>query len=389
MTQSEDQDRSTKVLNKEITWISKADNIFLNKINNPRNIVFGDYFLALTLNKKSKTLDKDYKQILFLNLRLLQSFNYICDTYIFMAINLNIKNETGKLKSVVLGQPKSNGPIPTLAESYDAKSYNTIENNIYPKEEDIVFEMSEFEKVLKKYDVEVFRPKIIKDYNQVFARDVAFVIEDKMIISNIIPDRADEQEAYRHIIDKVSWRNVINLPEKAHIEGGDVIVWDEFLFIGTSYSPDYRNLKTARTNEYAIEILKEYFPKKRIIDLDLKKSDTKPYEGILHLDCTFNPIGEDKCVIYKNGFVDEDDYQLVLDIFGEENCFNVNDEEMFQMFPNVFSIAPDVVVSDKAFTRMNDHFRNEWGITVEEIPYREISKMGGLLRCSTLPLVRE
>jgi N-dimethylarginine dimethylaminohydrolase len=389
VTQSEDQDRSTKVLNKEITWISKADNIFLNKINNPRNIVFGDYFLALTLNKKSKTLDKDYKQILFLNLRLLQSFNYICDTYIFMAINLNIKNETGKLKSVVLGQPKSNGPIPTLAESYDAKSYNTIENNIYPKEEDIVFEMSEFEKVLKKYDVEVFRPKIIKDYNQVFARDVAFVIEDKMIISNIIPDRADEQEAYRHIIDKVSWRNVINLPEKAHIEGGDVIVWDEFLFIGTSYSPDYRNLKTARTNEYAIEILKEYFPKKRIIDLDLKKSDTKPYEGILHLDCTFNPIGEDKCVIYKNGFVDEDDYQLVLDIFGEENCFNVNDEEMFQMFPNVFSIAPDVVVSDKAFTRMNDHFRNEWGITVEEIPYREISKMGGLLRCSTLPLVRE
>ena len=79
----------------------------------------------------------------------------------------------------------------------------------------------------------------------------------------------------------------------------------------------------------AIEILKEYFPKKRIIDLDLKKNDTKPYEGILHLDCTFNPIGEDKCVIYKNGFVDEDDYQLVIDILGEENCFNVNDEEMF------------------------------------------------------------
>jgi N-dimethylarginine dimethylaminohydrolase len=88
--------------------------------------------------------------------------------------------------------------------------------------------MTEFEKVLKKYDVEVFRPKIIKDYNQVFARDVAFVIEDKMIISNIIPDRADEQEAYRHIIDKVSWRNIINLPETAHIEGGDVIVWNGF-----------------------------------------------------------------------------------------------------------------------------------------------------------------
>ena len=208
-------------------------------------------------------------------------------------MKLNIKNETGKLKSVVLGQPKSMGPIPTLEESYDAKSYHSIEHNIYPKEEDIISEVSAFEAVLKKYDVEVLRPAIIKDYNQVFARDVAFVIEDKMIISNVIKDREDEQEAYRKIFEKVEWRKIINLPETAHIEGGDVIVWNDYLFIGTCYSEDYRSFKTARTNEYAIEILKEYFPKKRIIDLDLKKNDKIPYEGILHLDCTFNPVGKD------------------------------------------------------------------------------------------------
>ena len=304
-------------------------------------------------------------------------------------MKLNIKNETGRLKSVVLGQPKSIGPVPTLEESYDAKSYYSIENGIYPKEEDIIAEMTAFEKVLKKYDVEVFRPNIIKDYNQVFARDVAFVIEDKMIISNVIKDRADEQEAYRKIFEKVEWRKIINLPETAHIEGGDVIVWDDFLFVGTCFSEDYRNYKTARTNEYAIEILKEYFPKKRIIDLDLKKNDKVPYQGVLHLDCTFNPIGKDKCIIYKDVFVDESDYQLIIDIFGEENCFHITPEEMFEMNPNIFSISPEVVVSDETFTRMNDFLRNEWGFTVEEIPYREISKMGGLLRCSTMPLVRE
>lgn len=304
-------------------------------------------------------------------------------------MKLNIKNETGRLKSVVLGQPKSIGPVPTLEESYDAKSYYSIENGIYPKEEDIIAEMTAFEKVLKKYDVEVFRPNIIKDYNQVFARDVAFVIDDKMIISNVIKDRADEQEAYRKIFEKVEWRKIINLPETAHIEGGDVIVWDDFLFVGTCFSEDYRNYKTARTNEYAIEILKEYFPKKRIIDLDLKKNDKVPYQGVLHLDCTFNPIGKDKCIIYKDGFVDESDYQLIIDIFGEENCFHITPEEMFEMNPNIFSISPEVVVSDETFTRMNDFLRNEWGFTVEEIPYREISKMGGLLRCSTMPLVRE
>ncbi|MBB1560542.1 MAG: amidinotransferase [Flavobacteriaceae bacterium] len=304
-------------------------------------------------------------------------------------MKLNINNETGRLKSVVLGQPVSMGADPTLEESYDAKSYHTIQQGVYPKEEDIIHEMTEFEKVLKKYDVEVIRPDIIKDYNQVFARDVAFVIEDKMILSNLIPDRADEQEAYSKIFEQVEWRKIINLPDTAHIEGGDVIVWNDFLFIGTCFSEDYRNFKTARTNEYAIEILKEYFPKKRIIDLELKKNDTVPYEGILHLDCTFNPVGKDKCIIYKDGFVDESDYRLILDIFGEENCFHVTKEEMFEMNPNIFSISPEVVVSDAAFTRMNRHLQDVWNIKVEEIPYREISKMGGLLRCSTMPLVRE
>ena len=304
-------------------------------------------------------------------------------------MKLNINNETGRLKSVVLGQPVSMGADPTLEESYDAKSYHTIQQGVYPKEEDIINEMTEFEKVLKKYDVEVVRPDIIKDYNQVFARDVAFVIEDKMILSNLIPDRADEQEAYSKIFEQVEWRKIINLPDTAHIEGGDVIVWNDFLFIGTCFSEDYRNFKTARTNEYAIEILKEYFPKKRIIDLELKKNDTVPYEGILHLDCTFNPVGKDKCIIYKDGFVDESDYRLILDIFGEENCFHVTKEEMFEMNPNIFSISPEVVVSDVAFTRMNRHLQDVWNIKVEEIPYREISKMGGLLRCSTMPLVRE
>lgn len=304
-------------------------------------------------------------------------------------MKLNIKNETARLKSVVLGQPNSMGAVPTLEESYDAKSYHSIQHNIYPQEIDVIAEMEAFENVLKKYDVEVLRPSIIKDYNQVFARDVAFVIDDKMIISNVISDRADEQDAYRKIFETVKWRDIINLPESAHIEGGDVIVWDDFLFIGTCFSQDYRNYKTARTNEYAIDILKEYFPKKRIIDLELKKNDQIPYEGILHLDCTFNPVGKDKCIIYKDGFVDESDYNLIVDIFGEENCFNVTSEEMFEMNPNIFSISPEVVVSDKTFGRMNNHLRNVWGMKVEEIPYREISKMGGLLRCSTMPLVRE
>ncbi|NAW52098.1 amidinotransferase [Elizabethkingia argentiflava] len=304
-------------------------------------------------------------------------------------MKLNITNETGRLRCVVLGQPMSIGDTPQLNDSYDAKSYQSIKKGIYPTEADIVSEMSAFEKVLHHYNVQILYPENIQNYNQIFARDTAFVIDDKVVVANIIEERAAEQQAYRKIFEEIPWRNIINLPERAHVEGGDIILCNDFLFIGTCYSSEYGNFKTARTNPYAIEVLKEYFPHKKIIDLDLKKDDKNPDKGILHLDCTFNPIGRDKCIIYKEGFVKESDYYLLLDIFGKENCFSITTEEMMNMTPNIFSIDYDVVVSDSAFHRLNQHLRQEWNFRVEEISYREISKMGGLLRCSTLPLVRE
>jgi len=58
------------------------------------------------------------------------------------------------------------------------------------------------------------------------------------------------------------------------------------------------------------------------------------------------------------------------------------------MNSNVFSIDTNVVVSEKNFTRLNNWLRAN-GFIVEEIPYAEISKQEGLLRCSTLPLIRD
>jgi len=60
---------------------------------------------------------------------------------------------------------------------------------------------------------------------------------------------------------------------------------------------------------------------------------------------------------------------------------------MYNMYSNVFSIDSNVVVSEKKFTRLNKWLRKN-GFIVEEIPYAEIAKQEGLLRCSTLPLIR-
>ncbi|MDX1629731.1 MAG: arginine deiminase family protein, partial [Fulvivirga sp.] len=130
------------------------------------------------------------------------------------------------------------------------------------------------------------------------------------------------------------------------------------------------------------------FPDKKVKAFELKMSDEDAMENALHLDCCFQPVGKDKAIIHKEGFKNEEDYQFLVDFFGRENVFDITKKEMYDMNSNIFSITPDVVVSDERFTRLNKQLR-EWGMTVEEIPYKETAKMEGLLRCSTLPLKRE
>ena len=304
-------------------------------------------------------------------------------------MKLNIQSETARLREVVLGLPDSPGPVPSLKDTFDSKSYESVLNGVYPTDEDIAREMGAFEAVLKKYDVKVYRPRPVPGCNQVFSRDVGFVIGDKIIVSNIIPDRQEEIDAYEDIYRQIHYKQIYNLPEAVHVEGGDVILYKDFIFLGQYDFPDYRMVKTARTNRLAVEYLKMLFPERNIVPLNLLKSDTDPYQGILHLDCTFMPVGRDKAIIYKRGFMNPRDADHLIEIFGADNVFEITTEEMYYMNTNVFSIAPDVVVTEENFTRLNRHLREKWGMTVETVPYREISKMGGLLRCSTLPLRRD
>ncbi|MDN3492635.1 dimethylarginine dimethylaminohydrolase family protein [Winogradskyella bathintestinalis] len=303
-------------------------------------------------------------------------------------MNLNIQNETSRLKAVILGTTKSIGAIPSIAEAYDPKSIQHIKAGTYPNEEDMEKEIEAVAAIFNKYDVTVYRPKVILDYNQIFSRDIAFVIEDKLIKANILPDREREYEAIQHILDKIEKANIIELPEECHVEGGDVMPWNDFIFIGTYSGEDYKDYITARTNMDAVIAIQELFPHKTVKAFELRKSNTDPKENALHLDCCFQPIGKDKAILHKNGFLIEKEYQWLLDFFGKDNVFEITKEEMYNMNSNVFSISEEVIISEKNFTRLNNWLR-EKGFIVEEVPYAEIAKQEGLLRCSTLPLIRD
>ena len=310
------------------------------------------------------------------------------DSSIPEIIHLNIQNETAPLKAVILGTALSNGPIPNPEDCYDPKSLQHVLAGTYPKEADMILEMEAVAEVLKKYGVKVYRPEVIDNYNQIFARDISFVIEDKIIISNILPDREREVEATEYVWSHVPKENRIFLSEECHVEGGDVMPWNDYIFIGTYSGDDYTDYITARTNNAAVHAIRELFPNKKVKAFELRKSNTDAYNNALHLDCCFQPIGKDKAIIHKNGFLIAEEYQWLVDYFGKDNVFEISKEEMYAMNCNVFSISEEVIISERNFTRLNTWLRNN-GFTVEEVPYAEIAKQEGLLRCSTMPLIRE
>ena len=137
-----------------------------------------------------------------------------------------------------------------------------------------------------------------------------------------------------------------------------------------------------------MEAIQKLFPSKIVKSFELRKSNDNAKENALHLDCCFQPIGKDMAILHKNGFLIEEEYDWLVNYFGKENIFEISKDEMYEMNSNVFSISEDIIVSEKNFTRLNSWLEAK-GFTVEKVPYSEIAKQEGLLRCSTLPLIRE
>ena len=104
-------------------------------------------------------------------------------------MNLNVNNETNKLVSVVLGIANDLDDKPDIDNCIDPKTRESIINDNYPNEIDCIDEIERFANILLKYNIEVLRPKNIKNLNQIFSRDIAFVIENKLFIPEIIKER--------------------------------------------------------------------------------------------------------------------------------------------------------------------------------------------------------
>lgn len=286
-------------------------------------------------------------------------------------MEINIQNETSQLQSVILGIADDMGdPL-----DINPVSKSHMLNGTYPSESDIILELASFEVALKEAGVEVLRPQNLIGVEQIFTRDIGFVIDHKFVVANMRePVRQKEFPGIEPLLSGIPSAQILRLPKEVMVEGGDVIVHHNHLFVGIS----------KRTNWAGYEFLKKEFPGKEVHALPLEVTDS-PETNILHLDCAFQPIGEKSCIIYEDGFKTRP--EILYQLFDKDEMIAVSMEEKQRMFPNVFSVAPNKVIIEENFTRLKDEL-NAKGIETIEVKFQETSKLSGLLRCSTLPLRR-
>ena len=178
-------------------------------------------------------------------------------------LKLNIQNETGSLIALVVGIADDFGGTPDLELCYDPKSKAHVVSGKFPRQEDLLLEMQSFISILEKYNIKVYRPSNIQGINQIFARDIAFVIEDKIFIPNIIVNRKKEIHALEFLLKEIDDKKIIYMPKDSRAEGGDVLVCNDHIFVGYSELEDFERYTVARTNSAAIEFLSKQFPDKK------------------------------------------------------------------------------------------------------------------------------
>lgn len=200
---------------------------------------------------------------------------------------------------------------------------------------------------------------------QVFTRDIGIFIEDTLVIGNMNKSiRKEETKILSQYIKSVTLPLLQKTLSVTHnLEGGDVIVVNKTIFIGIGN----------RTSYEVIPELEHAFPNYHIVPIYLM-------EGFLHLDCVLGILDSTYAVVYPNGITKES-YELLNDYF---DLIPITLKEQEHMATNFLKID-STLFCDSRNTRVHKILTN-LHYKVITIPFSETSKLGGSLRCCSLPI---
>lgn len=293
----------------------------------------------------------------------------------------NIPSEWHPLRRVIVGHGRSMGPEPTVDSAYDPTSRHHLRQGTYPTPDQVEAELDGLASAMKRHGVDVLRPVDTPDLNQVFARDVGMVIGDQFFRANMIEDRSAEWSGIQSLIDDP----VTLIPDDVRMEGGDVLVLPDALVVGVTRDPDQLALQTARTHASAVPFLKSHFPDREVLTAELHKNDQHPVGCSLHLDCAYMPLGGGQAILCREAFRHEAE-RLAIEL-RHTDIVAITPEEAALLQSNLLHLAPDTLLIDPRFRRLAGVLE-QWDYTLVPISMEHVGRMGGLFRCSTLPLLR-
>lgn len=290
-------------------------------------------------------------------------------------------NETDMLEQVIIGYPDNLYQNREFNPKIDGNNQKTIKNRAtgnIPKREESMKEFAELRKVMEANGAIVLDPDPCPpetlNINQMFIRDIGFVVGEKFFVSNMARlTRRREWESIEKFIDKMPIESVVRVPEGVVLEGGDIVVDKENVYVGLSQ----------RTTKKGLDFLSKQLEDTTFNIVPVELLNVGDGEDVLHLDCAFIPVGKNSALIYSKGMV-----SMPKEIFDDYDLIDTTFEEQNELVVNVISLSPQKVVSRNIASRINSEMKRR-GIEVFEIPFNEAPKSGGSLRCCTLPLRRK
>jgi len=290
-------------------------------------------------------------------------------------ITINLPSETATLRKVVMcfAQPISYYSLLRYRAIDITFIYQFLYNKCasYYKYEKVRQQQKAFMEVLKANGVEVLLADEVPGCSeQHFVRDIGFAIDDTFFCAN--PRRyfrRRELEGLRNLLPRFS--KVVHL-ESGIIEGGDVMVDEQYIIVGLSDETNSEGINCLRRK------LKELRIDREIVSIEFT------HRGIIHLDTKFNILSKGIGLIHSKSFKPKS-----LKWF--ENHFDlieVTDEEMANTEINTFTLSPRKVVMRERSERLASLLESK-GIESILVDYSEVTKALGSFRCTTLPVERK
>lgn len=287
-------------------------------------------------------------------------------------LNIFVNSETAPLRSVIVGYPNNFLQVePEIINETQRRFYFGTER---PTREAVTQQVNNFISVLKEHGINVYQPRPLPYLpDQMMTRDIGIVVGSSFIVTTMAAEsRRLEWRGYAGLFERFPQSSeIIFAPEDIVIEGGDVVVDKGKIFIGIGQ----------RTTLKGAAWLMQNAPEFEIVPVNLKALNEG--EDVLHLDCSFLPVGQHYALIYPDGLQD-----IPASLRESYEFIKVTRKEQQSLGTNVLSLSPNAVISRPASKRINKLLR-ERGLEVIEVPYPDPPKTGGSFRCCTLPLFRQ